>query len=384
MSRRRRLVAALAALGVFALQPAATGRAALNDSANLTCPIAKGMPAVTGQVLPFTVSLSCYAPGGHKQFGAPANPPDTTVRDASPQPGESCSNVFNYPVTFTEDNSGAAVAHASFAGGATSGDFPLSPDEAAKVGTQDGYLTMVQLGSYESPVPPDPTTPNALTCQINPTFRFFCLATATIDQACVKFVSAVNPITQQTSAPQDWGPFFQAAIGTIGGGAGNIVSAPSQNGVVNSPVCFWIPNMGIPAERQLVLNLAGAPDASGRQIFYTLLATVQFAGVNWQFGDPTDNTSEPSIPSGCPVPAGLPVGASAAHRYEQISDGLPGGVYQVSATENFTITVQMFWVDFSGPKGPVTVPSGVNDPTLPTPVYSQYVGQVEGVPIGGP
>jgi hypothetical protein len=386
MSRRRRLLAALAALGVFALQPAAAGRAALNADANLTCPIAVGMPAVTGQVLPYTGTLSCYRPGGHKQFGGPANPPDTTVRDATPTQGEQCSNVFNHPVTFTEDNSGAVVAHATFAGGATSGDFPLSAEDAAKVGTQDAFLTDVQRGSYEPPVPPDPNNANALTCQINPTFHFFCLATATIDppQVCLKFVPAF-PITMQTSLPQDWGPFFQAAIGTIGGGPGNIVSAPSQNGVVNSPVCFWIPNMGIPAERRLVLTLAGAPDAFGRQIFYTLLATVQFAGVTWHFGDGSDKPSEP-IPSGCQglIPQGLPPSAMAAHSYQQISDGLPGGVYQVSATEQLNITVQMFWVDSNGSWGPVTVPSGVTDPSLDTPTYPQYVGQVEGVPIGGP
>jgi hypothetical protein len=381
MSRRRRLLAALAALGVFTLQPAATGRAALSDIANVTCPVADGMPAVTGQVLQFTGSLSCYRPGGHQQFGDQVNPGNTTVRDPTPTLGEPCRNVFNYPVAFTEADSGAAMGIFNFAGGATSGNRALSPDDAAQIGTHDFYVTDVQLGSYEPSVATDPNSP--LTCQINPTYFFYCPATRTVDQFC--FTPVAHPIAPAASPPQDWAPFFKAAIGTIGGGPGNIVSAPSQNGVVNSPVCFWIPNMGIPVEQDLVLNLAGAPDASGRQIFYTFLATVKFVDVSWHFDDGTDNTSEPPPPA-CPVPAGLPAGASAAHRYQQISDGRPGGVYQVWATENFTISVQMFWVDSNGAQGPVTVPSGVDNdnPTLPTPVYPQYVGQVEGVPIGGP
>jgi len=73
-----------------------------------------------------------------------------------------------------------------------------------------------------------------------------------------------------------------------------------------------------------------------------------------------------------------------AHQYAQISDERNAdGKYHVTATERYSISVVVYWYDSDGPHGPVTVDPGVSAPTLTTNAYPQYVGQVEGVPIGG-
>jgi hypothetical protein len=374
---RRALTAALGLALVFALQPAAVARAGLDDTPNPGCPIVKGVPSNLGQVLEFTGSLSCFRPGGSSgaQFGQNVAPGNTQQRLAAPSLGDPCRNTFTYNVRFTNDTAGNAQARFAFAGGAAAGSFPLSDANAAMMGTHDAYITDVQLGTYEPSVATDPNSP--LTCQINPTFHYFCPATGALDEFCYTWV--LHPILPGSSPPQAWGPFFAQRFGSVGGAAGTIGSAPETKGVVNTPVCFWIDGMGIPVEQDLQLTLPGAPDASGRQVFYTFLARIRFQGVDWNFDDPAGNAQVPP-PSAC---LGRP--QVVAHTYPQISDGRNGdNTYHVTAVERYSITVDAFWVDSDGAHGPIGVPPGVDTPNLFPTERSQFVGQVEGIPIGSP
>jgi hypothetical protein len=230
-----------------------------------------------------------------------------------------------------------------------------------------------QLGSYE---PSDPANPQSqLTCQLNPTFHFVC--NGVIDQLCFTWVA--HPITPASSPPQNWAPFFAGAVGNLSGDAGTIGSAPTQKGVVNTPVCFWIDNMGIPAERDLVLTLAGAPDNSGRQVFYTFLAAIRFDHLTWNFDDPSGSTTTVTPPLACGQHSEL-----VAHSYSQISDDRNlDHMYHVSVQEFYTISVQVFWIDSTGFQHHPVDP-GVTIPPISPITYSQYVGQVEGIPLGGP
>jgi hypothetical protein len=376
-------MAALAAAMAFALQPAAAGHAGLDDSQNPSCPIARGVPSTLNQVIAFSGSLSCYRPGGQSGafFGKDVAPGNTQIRSSNPSQGDPCRDINHYKVAFVDDTTGnGAAARFAFAGGATSGVFGLgsryfNEADAAMMGTNDGYVTDVQLGTYELSNAADPNSP--LECRLNPTFHFFCPATDTLDQFCFTWVG--DNITPAASPPQAWGPFFNVAFGRLSGEAGTIHSAPARTAVVNTRTCFWVEGMGIPAERDLVLTLAGAPDATGRQIFYTFLARIQFLRLAWQFDDPAGNVELP-VPTEC---QGHQMATS--HIYPQISDGRNGdNTYHVSVTEQYSITVQAFWNDAFGTHGPIDVDPGVPAPSISPTMLAQPVGQIEGIPIGNP
>ena len=361
----------------FALQPVAAGHAGLDDSFNPLCPVAKGVPGNMGQVLQFTGSLSCYRPGSSSgtPFGRDVAPANTQERLAAPSLGDPCRNTFHYDVRFTNDTSGNARANFSFAGGETAGSFALSDLDAQKMSTLDAFVTDVQLGTYEPSVATDPNSP--LTCQINPTFHFYCPATGNVDEFCYTWTQ-VAPIVGSERAVAV-GPFFDQRFGSVGGAAGAIQSAPATRGVVNAPVCFWIDGMGIPVEQDLTLILPGPADSSGRQVFYTFLARIRFLGVDWNFDDPAGN-AQVAPPSQCSGHDQL-----VAHLYPQISDGRNGdNTYHVSAVERYSITVDAFWIDSNGAHGPTPVDAGVATPTLIPGIHPQVVGQVEGIPLGSP
>ncbi|HXM57355.1 MAG TPA: hypothetical protein VOB72_18300 [Candidatus Dormibacteraeota bacterium] len=382
MPSRRPLVALLTAALAFALQPAMVGHAGLDDSQNPGCPAVTAVPAALGKVVAFTGSLTCFRPGGGSgaAFGKNVAPADVEQRLPNPQLGDPCQNTYYYRVSFSNDTGGNAAAIFAFAGGATSGTFGIGSTyftqaDADMMGTHDGYVTDVQLGTYEPSNASDSNSP--LTCQLKPTYHFFCPATGQLDQFCFTWVN--HPITNENLPPQAWAPFFAQTIGDIRGEAGQIHSAPSARAVVNTPTCFWIDNIGIPDERDLTLVLPSNPDASGRQIFYTFLARIKFLGVDWWF-DGDDPTSQVAPDKEC---LGHP--QLVAHRYTQISDGRNGDdTYHVTATERYSITVDAFWNDSFGNHGPVPVDPGVAAPQIRPDALPQRVGQVEGIPIGSP
>jgi hypothetical protein len=372
---RRSLVAALAVLTAFVLQPGEAARAGIDDTTTPECPAAAALPAKIGQVLDFTGQLQCFRPGGVTPFGSNVAPASSVVRKDNPQLGDPCQNIYYHPVTFTEDTSpsGNPTAIFSILGNATTGR--LSVTDASMIGTHDAFVSDTQLGSYEPSNPNDPNSP--LQCVLNPTFHFYCPATGVIGPPLC-FTWKEHPIFGAVAPPQIVAPFFANVLGTIQASPGTIHSAPASKGVVNAPVCFWIDGVTIPAERDLTLVLTGPIDTSGRQVFYTFLAKIQFQGVTWDFDEPSgDNslTTSPFCPSGPLV---------VAHQYSRISDERhPDQRYHVTATETYSISVVVFWYDFGGKHGPFPVDPGVSAPTLSPDMYLQYVGQVEGVPIGG-
>lgn len=371
IGRRTALLAAMIALAGFGLQPATTGRAGLGDF-DPSCPAVTSVPANMGKVLNYTGTLTCYRPGGSVVFGKDVAPPDRQVRVDQPKLGDECRDIFNHRVRFSEDTGGNWQGIYAILGNATEGSNPINADDAAMMGTHDAFVTDVQLGSYEPSNPADQNS--ALQCELNPTFHFFCPNTGNLDELCFSWL--LHPIAPASSAPQAWGPFFAQRIAELNAQAGTINSAPSTRGVVNTPLCFWIDDMGIPSEQDMTLVLPGAPDASGRQIFYTFLARFQFQGVTWNFDDPNGNQVQ-DAPSDCD---GHP--QVVAHTYRQISDERNAdGKYHVTATENYSIQVRVFWWDSDGFHNEDVDP-GVATPTLLPGTLPQYVGQVEGIPIG--
>jgi hypothetical protein len=377
---RRKLVAALAALTAFVLQPGTAGRAVMDDTFNPDCPAATALPAVTGRVLQFTGTLQCFRPGGSKPFGSNVAPADSVIRENTPKLGDPCQNIYNHPVTFTEDTSttGNPTAVFSILGGATTGQ--LSVTDASMIGTHDAFVSDTQLSTYELSNPNDPNS--ALQCVfINPpasTFHFYCPATGVVGPP-VCFTWVLHQITGAAPPPATVAPFFANVLGGLQASPGTIHSAPATKGLVNAPVCFWIDGITIPKEQDLTLVLPGPVDGSGRQVFFTYFARIQFQGVTWNFDEPSGDTSSAPLPPDCPVRPLI-----VAHQYSRISDERhPDLRYHVTATENYSISVVVYWYDSNGAHGPQPVDPGVTAPTLTTDPYPQYVGQVEGVPIGG-
>lgn len=373
---KRLLVAILAAITAFAMQPGIASRAAIDDTFNPDCPAVTALPSKIGQVLNFTGQLTCFRPGGSTAFGNNVAPADSVVREPNPQLGDPCQNIYNHQVTFTEDTNGNPKAIFAIFGNATAGSLPLSDADAAMMGTHDAFISDTQLGTYEPSNPNDSTSP--LTCVLNPTYHFYCPATGVVGPPpCYTWL--LHTITGAVPPPRAVAPYFSNVLGKIQASPGAIHSSPATKGVVNAPVCFWIDGITIPAEQDLTLVLPGPIDSSGRQVFFTFFARIQFQGVTWNFDDSSGDNSLASPPAYCPS-APLVV----AHRYTRISDERhPDLTYHVTATEDYSISVVVYWYDSDGAHGPVAVDPGVSAPTLSPDVYPQYVGQVEGVPIGG-
>src|SRR5205807_204390 len=243
----------------------------------------------------------------------------------------------------------------------------LSVDDASMIGTHDAFVSDTQLGTYELSNQNDP---NSLQCVLDPTFHFYCPATGVVGPPLC-FTWVLHPITGAPAAPADVAPFFSNVLGSLQASPGTIHSAPATRGVVNTPVCFWIDGITIPREQDLTLVLPGPVDGSGRQVFFTYLARIQFQGVRWNFDEASGDASFAPVPPACQGQ-----NLVVAHQYAQISDDRnPDRTYHVSAIEDYSITVVVYWYDSDGPHGPVPVDPGVSAPTLPTDAHPQYVGQ---------
>jgi hypothetical protein len=377
---RRRIAALLTALTAFVLQPGTPGRAGLSDSSNPNCPAANALPAITNQAIDLKAGLQCFEPGSTSFGGNVVVPPTTHITRAAPQPGQSCQDIYYHPVTFSEDTSqsGDLTAHFTDLGGASTGQ--QSGFDAANVAGSNAYMADTLLGTYELTNPNDPAS---LQCVLEPAaqFHFYCPTTGAIDSLC--FVWQDNPFVVK-DPPATVPPFFANVLGNLNVPAGTVHSAPATKGLVNTPVCFWIEGMAPQAERRLTLVLPGPidPSGSGRQVFFTYFADIQFQGVTWDFDELSHDNSQAPVPAECQQPGRDQL---VAHQYSQISDlrGNADNTYHVVATEHYSISVTVYWYDSSGPEPPRRVDPGVADPTLTAGPYQQYVGQVEGVPIGG-
>jgi hypothetical protein len=373
-SRFRRVALAVAGLLVAALPLSPTvARAGLDASADPSCPAARGLPTVTRTAIDYTGSLQCFRPGAQSFTSTASRAPETQRLD-QPTQGAPCANITYNPVSFSESNQGIVKASYSFMGGTNGASVGLQPDEMVKAATYDALVADAQTGTYQPVNPSDPAS--ALHCNLDPGFKDYCPTGGGIGTFC--YIWVLHGITPGTAPIPAIAPYLGDVVKSIHAGGGTIGSAPSQTGVVNTKQCFWIDGMGIPAERDLVLIVPSNADASGRQIFYTFLVRIQYQGVEWHFDDPFSNV-EVQPPPDCSGRAVM-----TAHYYRQISDDVnPDHRYHVTAIEHYSITAQVSWVDSDGPHPLQTVDPGVTAPAISPTGLAQYVGQVEGVPVGG-
>lgn len=188
------------------------------------------------------------------------------------------------------------------------------------------------------------------------------------------------------------GPQLVTLEGQVSGliDAGTLSSLPLGAGLVNVPECFFINNMNTPQNQQFQIVIPSDPDALGRRIFYVFVISVTNAGITWDFGDSSGDTTGQQPPLDCSVPAAA-AQVSTAHVYQRYSDGLPGGVFAVRAVEHYTIGVTEMWIDARQP-GPHTIPvdlAALGVPaTIDKPIpaggaaYPQRIIQEEGVSVG--
>lgn len=377
-SRRSGVAAAAAALLLAALALApAPALAGLDTSAGPDCPAVMGYPAATGRTVGFSGSLQCYRPGA-PGFSSTTSRPSEARRLSNPTPGAPCANIDYNPVSFSESNQGIVKASYTFLGGTNGASIGLNADDAVMATTHDALVADVQSGTYQPSNPADPNSP--LQCNLQPiaNAQDYC-PTAADPVGTFCYIWVVHAITPASSAMPALAPFLGRVVGDIKGDAGRIGSAPSQTGVVNTAQCYFIDDLGIPAERDLTLVLPGAPDGSGRRVYYTFLVRIQYQGVEWNFDDPFSNVQvQPAAECELPHHDVL-----TAHSYRQISDDMhPDHRYHVTAVEHYSITADVYWVDSDGSHHD-TVDPGVPAPAVSPTGLAQYVGQVEGVPVGG-
>jgi hypothetical protein len=216
-------------------------------------------------------------------------------------------------------------------------------------------------------------------CEVRSGWRNYCRegGTAPAPDPCIRAVP--YSITRADSPAPSVAPYVAQVVGELKAQAGTINSLPNPKGLVNLPTCFWVDGMAVPNEEAYTLVLAGPPDSSGRQIYYTYLIRLFFGGIEWNFDDPMGNVET------APHPACGQHPQLTAHNYQTISEkrGNADGTYHVVAREKYQITVDMYWAD-SYRTHHEPVDPGVQLPIVIStdPAYHQFVGQVEGIPVG--
>jgi hypothetical protein len=335
-------------------------------------PVANGIPENLGKVVEVTGSLSIYRPGG-KSFhtlGSPTQQLPSLPPNA--QKGQPCDVLNVVPVSFTD----ILPNWINIVGGWLLFndawlETGLNAEGSIRAATSDAWAKEVAHGEWWP-------GPNGLYCETNPgiinatvTYSYPCPPYDTFN--CLWWVD--HPIWPANS-PVNWAPYVADASGLLKGQAGSISAAPTAKTTVGQfPTCFWIDGVGVPVERDLAVVIAGAPDASGRSIFYTLLMKLIFKGVDWNFDDASgDNGKLPNAESICGVHPFV-----TAHYYKQLSEGKPGNSSHVTATETYQIEADLYWYDSGGPEQRSV--TGEIPPQVITPnSHSVMVGQIEGVP----
>jgi hypothetical protein len=237
---------------------------------------------------------------------------------------------------------------------------------AIKASNSSVYAVYARNGTYQNN-----------DCQPQSAWKSLCWEGRGTEDPCTYTVP--YSITRPNSPPPSVAPYIAEVLAEVKGQAGTINSLPNPKGLVNLPTCFWLDNIGVPAEQNYALVLAGPPDASGRQIFYMYLIRLFFAGIDWNFDDPLGNAET------APHPACGQHPQLTAHTYQTISEkrGNADGTYHVTAKEMYQLTIDMYWAD-SYTRHHEPVDPGVQLPiTISTdPAYHQFIGQVEGIPVG--
>jgi hypothetical protein len=315
-------------------------------------------------------SIDCGRPGNTTPYGAAsAFTQADTVQDDTP-----CTVLYYAPVKFQNFPN---YIHASWTSPiGLDGSANLDPNSTGDVvtaagetaATNDVFAVYSRTGVFQ-----------AGQCQPSGAWGNFCQLGAPGPNPDPCILAQPHVIVPANSPPPPIAPYIANVIRDLKTAPGAVNSLPSPNGLVNLPTCFWIDNIAVPAERDLSLVLAGAPDNSGRRIFYTYLIRVFFAGVDWNFDDPFGNDQVQPNPA-CGQHPQL-----TAHSYQMISEKHSAdGFYHITATEKYQVTVDLYWDDTYGAHH-ATVDPGVPLPITISPpqAYEQYVGQVEAIPMSG-
>jgi hypothetical protein len=184
---RLRLLARLLAfgIGVSALWFGVlnhTGSTASRAGGPAFCRSASGPAQTAGGTFGTVIGPSCFQHAA--RFDRSGLTPGTILmRDARPLPGEPCRNLYAHAADVVTGPDGIAAAVFTFAGGAATGRLPFSAEEVQLAATRQPYMTDVQLGSYEPA-----GRSGVLSCQLNPTFHFYCPTTNALDSLCLVWV----------------------------------------------------------------------------------------------------------------------------------------------------------------------------------------------------
>ena len=313
--------------------------------------------------------ILCGRSGNTAPYGAgSAHTASDTVPDGAP-----CYVVFYAPVTFQNLPTYIRATWKS----------PMGPSESANVdpnsygsvvsatgvtaATNDVFALFRQNGTYQNQQ-----------CQASGFWFDYCQLGAPAPNPDPCILAQPHLILPANSPAPSVAPYVASVVRDIKAQAGTLHSMPSPNGLVNLPTCFWIEGIGVPDERDFTLVLPGPPDPSNRRIYYTYLIRVFFAGVDWSFDDPFGNDHTQPHPA-CGQHPQL-----TAHSYQMISQKRNSdGYYHVTAIEKYQVTVDLYWDDSYGPHH-IAVDPGIPLPITVSPPgpYNQFVGQVEGIPIG--
>jgi hypothetical protein len=336
-------------------------------SPNDCAPVYDGTIAHQGQLVDYHAgaTISCYTPGNTAPYGP------TAVRGGTVADGTQCGIFEDVPVRL-QDLSTSILATWTAPDG-RSGSDRIDPgtepgsSPAAGVSGYDLYVRYGRRGTYQNGQ-----------CQGDGPWMDVCVPFQwPSPQRVPCFIREPHLITPATSPPPSITPYVRRVVGDLVTQPGSIHSLPAEKGLVNLPTCFWLEGLAVPQERDSTLVLPGAPDASGRRIYYTFLIRVFFANVAWDFGDPFGNGQT------VPDPACGQRPQLTAHSYPMISEkASPDGRYHVRATENYQVTVDLYWDDSYGAHRRPVDPGIPLPVTVTTPVYDQYVGQVEAIPVG--
>jgi hypothetical protein len=370
--KRRHLLAVLALLGalsptfVNAWVPLPNQSKAAPDD----CPVVyQGQLGEQGQLKKtYKSTAECGRDGS--RVGTYAGRASSTRQQVQPD-GASCTLFYNASVTFQDSPTYMTASWSPPNGGSKQ----LRIDPNSNGNTISTSAVAVSKSSVYSVYSRDGTYQNN-ECQAKTGWQSYCREGRPTDDPCT--FTEPYPLTRAQSPPPPVAPYLDKVKGELQAAAGTISSMPNPRGIVNLPTCFWMDGMTIPDEQDYSLVLAGPPDPSGRQIFYTYLIRLFFAGIEWNFDDPLGNAEVQPHPA-CGQHPQL-----TAHNYQLISEkrGNDDGKYHITARENYQLTVDMYWSDsYTTHHEPV-------DPGIPLPItvsplgaYPQFVGQVEGIPV---
>jgi len=133
--------------------------------------------------------VAAFEPTGPRDTARPSTLPAAVL----PRLGEACWLVQRYPVNFARDATGTWEASFAIAGGATTGHVPLPGIDSRTLAESEAYVADVRFGSYE---PADAANERrSVICRLQPTYHFYCLSAAAVDQFCLTWVRyPVDPI----------------------------------------------------------------------------------------------------------------------------------------------------------------------------------------------